>query len=277
MPVGIYERSEEQKEFCRKLGLRGGRKRILGDINCKTCDKKFRPSSSKTVYCSYKCSLKNRKKRGTYKICLVCSKSVYVSPGRNNAKYCSIKCQHVGLIIPGSKVELKCKFCKQIYIRERSSLRGRGSRFCSILCVKKFKKMRQYKNKLKGRNKNGSYKKLLWRFLSLYVRQRDGGVCISCGKKDHWRNTDAGHYIPKTAGLSTYFDERNVNCQCTRCNRWMHGNLSAYAVAMRKKYGDNILEELDEQRKVVRKISTEEYKKLVEEYKNKLLDNGYII
>lgn len=113
-------------------------------------------------------------------------------------------------------------------------------------------------------------KKKLWKVFSEYIRQRDKGICISCGKKDDWKNTDAGHYIPKTAGLSIYFDERNVNCQCTYCNRFMHGNLSRYAIALRRKYGENILEELDEMRVKTRKIDVVEYTNLIAYYKEKI-------
>lgn len=110
-------------------------------------------------------------------------------------------------------------------------------------------------------------KNKLWKVFSEFVRRRDKGICISCGKQDRWKNTDAGHYIPKTAGLSIYFDERNVNAQCTGCNRFRHGNLSAYAIALRKKYGPDILEELDRLRRQTRKISPLEYQTLIEKYK----------
>jgi hypothetical protein len=126
--------------------------------------------------------------------------------------------------------------------------------------------------KKKTKSTNALLKKELWVYFSQFIRQRDKGICISCGKEDFWRKMDAGHYIPKTAGLSLYFDERNVNCQCTYCNRWMHGNLSRYAIALRKKYGENILEELDKERIKIKKISNEEYVSLIEMYKLKLID-----
>ena len=113
-------------------------------------------------------------------------------------------------------------------------------------------------------------KKRLWKVFSKYIRTRDKGVCISCGKKDEIKKMHAGHYIVKTAGLSIYFDERNVNCQCVHCNLWLHGNLAQYALALKKKHGDNILEELEEVRRTKRKIKAPEYLELIEEYKDKL-------
>ncbi len=111
-------------------------------------------------------------------------------------------------------------------------------------------------------------KKRLWTIFSLYVRTRDKGICISCNKKCEMKEAQAGHFIPRTAGLSTFFDERNVNLQCVGCNLWRHGNLSSYAVALRKKYGPEILEELDALKRTTRKISPMEYLELIEKYKN---------
>jgi len=141
--------------------------------------------------------------------------------------------------------------------------------------MNEYQKKKYYKNKKKGKSTNSKMKKQLWDIFSQYIRQRDKGVCISCGKVDYWRKTDAGHYIPRTAGMSLYFDERNVNCQCTNCNRWMHGNLSKYAIALMKKYGKGILEELDEKRKTVLRISISDYEALIEKYKTMCAERGF--
>lgn len=111
----------------------------------------------------------------------------------------------------------------------------------------------------------------LWRVFSEYIRRRDEkDGCISCGKKVPWKEAQAGHYIPRTAGLSTYFDERNVNLQCVACNLWRHGNLSGYAIGLRKKLGNDILEDLDKLRVQTRKISSVEYQNLISHYKSAL-------
>lgn len=83
---------------------------------------------------------------------------------------------------------------------------------------------------------------------------------------------DAGHYIPKTAGLSIYFHEKNVHAQCTGCNRFRHGNLSQYALALQRKYGGDILSLLDAARRTQRKIKEYEYEQLIEHYKAKLAE-----
>lgn len=81
---------------------------------------------------------------------------------------------------------------------------------------------------------------------------------------------DAGHYIPKTYGLSIYFEEKNVHPQCTGCNRFRRGNLTAYAIALRKRYGETILEELDALKHQTRKFSESDYEELIERYKSLL-------
>lgn len=271
MPAGYYPRSEKTIAFLREISKRPRHTRVLKDKICSVCGKTFRPYSSLQKNCSAKCSYSNRPKKGIYKKCKTCGKEFYSLPTYiNSSKYCSRECQHKGLIIKESKLTLKCKNCGKEYIRERSALRGRGSSFCSKPCKKEFQKTRQYINKKKGKTTSALLKKELWGLFSEFIRRRDGGVCISCGKEYFWRKTDAGHYIPKTAGLSLYFDERNVNAQCTYCNRWMHGNLAPYAIALRKKYGEAILEDLDRERHVVKKISIDEYKQLIEKYKIKL-------
>ena len=110
----------------------------------------------------------------------------------------------------------------------------------------------------------------LWKVFSRYIRLRDGGRCISCGVVRDIREMDAGHYIPKTAGLSIYFEEKNVNCQCTGCNRFRRGNLAQYALALRLKYGKNILEELDAIRKQTVKFSVADYQEMIEKYAQKI-------
>ena len=113
-------------------------------------------------------------------------------------------------------------------------------------------------------------KNRLWKVFSEYIRKRDNGVCISCNKKEDWKLQDAGHYIAKTGGLSIYFDERNVHSQCTGCNRFRHGNLPDYALALQRRYGPNILQELKDQKQKIRKISNKEYLELIDYYKNKV-------
>lgn len=97
-------------------------------------------------------------------------------------------------------------------------------------------------------------KELVWKQFSIYIRSKDADFqdnisCFTCDRRDHWRTFDAGHWIPKsTGGAALYFHEKNVNPQCTGCNRFRHGNLTVYAVRLQQKYGPRILTELDKLR-----------------------------
>ena len=246
-------------------------KRTLPDKKCSTCSAVFRPHNSLMKFCSYPCAVKGRQKKGAIKQCIICGVDFYSMPGFfATSKYCSTKCQHQGLKKEDAWVTNKCLNCGKDYEVRSVQVKWRGSSFCSMRCFKGYKKTKFYETKKKKSTNNAKLKKQLWGIFSQYIRQRDKGICISCGKQDYWRKMDAGHYIPKTAGLSLYFDERNVNCQCTYCNRWMHGNLAPYALALIAKYGQNILQELDTERHKIRKISDDEYGQLIEMYKQRL-------
>jgi 5-methylcytosine-specific restriction endonuclease McrA len=117
---------------------------------------------------------------------------------------------------------------------------------------------------------NQTLKRKLWELFSKYIRERDNWTCISCGKKCEGIDCHAGHYHPRTDGLNLFFDEKNVNAQCSACNTFRHGNLTQYALGLKKKYGDQILEELDEKRKHLIQIYDNEYLKLIETYKIKI-------
>lgn len=91
----------------------------------------------------------------------------------------------------------------------------------------------------------------LWRWYSDYIKIRDclettgtidEGICITCKKRITRFGNDAGHFIHNKK--STYYDERNTHLQCKRCNKYLHGNLNLYAVAMVEKYGLEAVKEL---------------------------------
>ena len=90
----------------------------------------------------------------------------------------------------------------------------------------------------------------------MYIRQRDTlfgrgyGHCITCEKRLHWAEANAGHYIEVgTATQGTEFDERNVHLQCVHCNNWLEGRKASYTLWMIKNYDIGIIEELVQQSK----------------------------
>ena len=75
-----------------------------------------------------------------------------------------------------------------------------------------------------------------------WIRQRDRfSGCISCGATV----TEAGHYYSQGHHSALRFSEVNTNGQCSRCNRWLHGNLINYRNGLLSRYGKQELDLLD--------------------------------
>jgi hypothetical protein len=54
-----------------------------------------------------------------------------------------------------------------------------------------------------------------------------------------------GHYKPQGIYKSVKYDPMNVHAQDVRCNKFLHGNLGAYSIALEKRYGFGILQTLE--------------------------------
>lgn len=127
-------------------------------------------------------------------------------------------------------------------------------------------------------------KKELWTVFSQYIRLRDKGVCFTCLKvipdyfdrygiqKPGWKAGQAGHFITAAnCGLSLYFHEQNVHCQCYHCNINLSGNWLEYERRIIQVYGNEkltILKELKYQGLLIWKSS--DYAEKIKEYKIKL-------
>lgn len=105
-----------------------------------------------------------------------------------------------------------------------------------------------------------------WQLFSEYVRKKSKGICFTCGVKKDWKEMDAGHYIH---GRLDY-DERNVNSQCVRCNRYLHGNLGRYSEQLFCLLGKRGLLQLRFEANQVKKYEPWELEKIIETYKQKI-------
>jgi hypothetical protein len=118
-------------------------------------------------------------------------------------------------------------------------------------------------------------KKKLWKIFSEYIRRRDADhcgmvKCFTCPQILHWKDMDAGHYVPQSIALSLVFNEKNVHAQCGGCNRYKNGNLTIYALELQKKYGNTILEDLQSLRKENFRYTRADYMEMIERYKGLL-------
>lgn len=112
--------------------------------------------------------------------------------------------------------------------------------------------------------------KLANRHARLRDTHEDGGAnCISCLEWKDYSELDGGHFIPTTSE-AIRFDERNINAQCIKCNRFMGGNSRHYLRAMVRKYGQDVVDELESLEKTSRKWTLEELLGLEIYYKKKI-------
>lgn len=114
---------------------------------------------------------------------------------------------------------------------------------------------------------------VLDKVFSEYIRRRDKGVCITCGKRQDWKLTDAGHYIRR--GIFQFrWHEKNVHCQCKRCNSWLEGEKDIYRQKMIELYGKEFVELIEAERHKTCKISAGEIEVLIVHYKSEVKKLG---
>lgn len=134
------------------------------------------------------------------------------------------------------------------------------------------------KKKLPSEKSLPALKKELDRVFNAFIRARDTRydkgqpyfICISCDEPKPIDQMDAGHFHSAGHNEATRWDERNVNGQCRRCNRFLHGNLLGYQKGMLKKYGQTTLDQLEIKRHNRSKMFRFEVALLIETYRQKL-------
>lgn len=126
------------------------------------------------------------------------------------------------------------------------------------------------------KTKISSLKKTTQALANRYARERDcfgdsGAACISCGVWKSFEELDGGHFIPTTSS-AIRFDERNINAQCTRCNRFLHGNPRHYYKGMLRKFGEDVVDDLEAREFDTKKWTREELEEIRQYYREKLDD-----
>ena len=132
---------------------------------------------------------------------------------------------------------------------------------------------KEHKEAKKGLLTHKDYIQLLQKVVNTFVRMRDkDNGCISC---DRPLNTkfDAGHFYPTTYQFLR-FHEDNINGQCVRCNRDLHGNQIEYMPRLINKIGVDKMQWLHAHRHDRLELSIPEIKEKIKEYKKKIKDYG---
>ena len=80
---------------------------------------------------------------------------------------------------------------------------------------------------------------------SEYIRRRyaknDIAQCVTCGKKDHWKNLQAGHFISRKH-YATRWNEENVQVQCVACNVYRYGEQYLFGVYLGEEKSQELLQ-----------------------------------
>jgi hypothetical protein len=104
---------------------------------------------------------------------------------------------------------------------------------------------------------------------SEYIRRRKSkneiAECVTCGKKDHWKNLQAGHFMSRKH-YSTRWDERNVEVQCIACNVYRYGEQYKFS----KFLGEQLSDELLALSRETKKFKDWELQEMIDLYKKKL-------
>lgn len=114
-------------------------------------------------------------------------------------------------------------------------------------------------------SRKGLIKKLDTIF-SQYIRRRYAknniAKCVTCGKEDHWKNLQAGHFMSRKH-YATRWDPQNVEVQCAGCNVFRYGEQYKFGLYL----GQELAEELHMKSRLVAKFTNGELQDLIDEYK----------
>lgn len=104
---------------------------------------------------------------------------------------------------------------------------------------------------------------------SQYIRLRysknEISECVTCGKQDHWKKLQAGHFISRKH-YATRWDENNVQVQCSGCNVFRYGEQYLFS----KYLGTELSEELLIKSRKIQKFTDYELLEMIEIYKDKV-------
>ena len=171
----------------------------------------------------------------------------------------------------------KCPMCKLDL--PKSSFTSTRAKYCNT--CKRIHQLEQRNEMMKRsmdrqRNKKpktvtvesiSALKKRAQKVVNRFCRERDknaGLPCISCQVKPI---DEGGHFWAMGSNSALRFDERNINGQCTQCNKWGHGNLLNYRLHLVEKIGKEDVEWLDQHHTDYKKWTREELLNLIERYK----------
>lgn len=123
-----------------------------------------------------------------------------------------------------------------------------------------------------------STKQKTWVIFSKFIRTRDclkttgcssWGLCVTCGKRYHFKLLQAGHFIQGRHN-NNLFSEKGCHAQCYNCNINKGGNPLEYRRKIIEMYGEGYDEVLEAENRVIKSFSVDTLKDLMVYYKEKI-------
>lgn len=123
-----------------------------------------------------------------------------------------------------------------------------------------------------------SVKKKVWALFSQYIRMRDClkttgcasfGLCITCGKRYHFKLLQAGHFIPGRHNANL-FSEEGCHAQCYNCNFNLGGNTLEYRRKIIEMYGEGYDEILEQEAKQIKSFTLQDLEAITLYLKEKI-------
>jgi hypothetical protein len=106
---------------------------------------------------------------------------------------------------------------------------------------------------------------------SQYIRLKnsDNGIatCFTCGKKDHWKKLQNGHFQSRKH-YATRWDEQNCQVQCAGCNVFKYGEQYVFGKNLDENYYAGLSDELYIKSKQIVKFSNNEIIEMINKYKS---------
>jgi 4-hydroxy-3-methylbut-2-en-1-yl diphosphate synthase IspG/GcpE len=103
------------------------------------------------------------------------------------------------------------------------------------------------------------------KYIRLRYAKNEIAECVTCGKKQHWKKLQAGHFMSRTH-YSTRWDEDNVQVQCVGCNVYHSGEQYKYSLYL----GNKLSEELYLKSKQIVKFADVELIDMIDYYKQQV-------
>ena len=102
-------------------------------------------------------------------------------------------------------------------------------------------------------------------YIRLRYAKKEIAECVTCGKKDHWKKLQNGHFMSRS-NYSTRWDEDNCQVQCMGCNVFKQGEQYKYSLYL----GNKLSEELYIKSKQIVKFADVELIDMIDYYKQQV-------